>query len=84
MCCRCLLGSVDVPRRLPLQAAVPQVPPPAPKPAGKNGASADEAARPAMPLGFTMGPEDLLVDDDGSPVRIDKAIPGTRRLPPTA
>ena len=26
-----------------------------------------------MPLGFTLGPEDLLLDDDGNPMRIDKA-----------
>jgi anaerobic selenocysteine-containing dehydrogenase len=26
-----------------------------------------------MPLGFTMGPEDLLVDEKGAPTRIDKA-----------
>ncbi len=26
-----------------------------------------------MPLGFVCGPEDLLVDEDGTPIRIDKA-----------
>ena len=26
-----------------------------------------------MPLGFVHGPEDLLIDDDGKPIRIDKA-----------
>ena len=27
-----------------------------------------------MPLGFTAGPQDLLLDDDGKPIRIDKAF----------
>ena len=25
------------------------------------------------PLGYVMGPEDLIIDDDGNPLRIDKA-----------
>lgn len=27
-----------------------------------------------MPLGFPTGPEDLLIDDEGKPLRIDKAF----------
>ncbi|TIU05040.1 MAG: formate dehydrogenase, partial [Mesorhizobium sp.] len=49
----------------------PRSAPPELKPAGKD-------VRPmtpleGMPLGFVCGPDDLLVDDDGAPIRIDKA-----------
>ena len=33
------------------------------------------------PLGFPRGPEDLVVDDAGNPIRIDKAFGGATRLP---
>ncbi|TIW45803.1 MAG: formate dehydrogenase, partial [Mesorhizobium sp.] len=66
-----LLGTVDVPGGFRFKPPYPRSAPPELKPAGKN-------VRPmtpleGMPLGFVCGPDDLLVDDDGAPIRIDKA-----------
>jgi sulfite dehydrogenase (quinone) subunit SoeA len=66
-----LLGAIDCPRRLPLQAALPEADPAgAPPPA--SGRCAEPL--PGPHLGFPRGPEDLLVDADGAPQRIDKAF----------
>jgi anaerobic selenocysteine-containing dehydrogenase len=67
-----LLGTVDVPGGFRFKPPFPKPAPPSPKPAGKNG------GRPmtpldGLPLGYVTGPEDLLVDDAGKPIRIDKA-----------
>lgn len=67
-----LLGSVDVPGGFRFKPPYPRPAPPGPKPAGRDG------GRPmtpldGMPLGFVTGPEDLLVDAAGRPLRIDKA-----------
>ncbi|RWP39041.1 MAG: formate dehydrogenase [Mesorhizobium sp.] len=66
-----LLGTVDVPGGFRFKPPYPRSAPPGPKPAGKD-------VRPmtpleGMPLGFVCGPDDLLVDDTGTPIRIDKA-----------
>ncbi|TIS80798.1 MAG: formate dehydrogenase, partial [Mesorhizobium sp.] len=66
-----LLGTVDVPGGFRFKPPYPRCAPPGPKPAGKN-------VRPmtpleGMPLGFVSGPDDLLVDEVGTPIRIDKA-----------
>ncbi len=60
------------PRRHAVQTTLPQA---------RNGPSQSHTARsrPAPPstariLGYTHGPEDLLLDDDGNPTRIDKAF----------
>lgn len=65
-----LLGSVDVPGGWRYKAPFPKPIPPGPKPAGK--VSAPNKGIGGMPLGFVKGPEDLVVNDDGSPIRIDK------------
>ena len=61
--------------RLALQIALSE--------AGPAGSEAGRQARrqvvagkplPGAPLGYPLGPEDLIVDDDGRPVRIDKAF----------
>jgi sulfite dehydrogenase (quinone) subunit SoeA len=67
-----LLGTVDVPGGFRFRPPFPKAPPPPNKPAGKDG------GRPMMPLdgaplGFVTEPADLLVNDDGTPIRIDKA-----------
>ncbi len=67
-----LLGTVDVPGGFRFKPPYPKAPPPGPKPAGKNGGRPDTPLD-GMPLGFVLGPEDLLVDEAGGPVRIDKA-----------
>jgi anaerobic selenocysteine-containing dehydrogenase len=66
-----LLGAVDGPGAWRYKAPFPRPCPPAPKPAGKTV----EAGKPlgGMPLGNPLGPEDLLVEADGTPRRIDKA-----------
>ncbi len=67
-----LLGSVDVPGGFRFKPPYPKPAPPGPKPAGKDGGKPNTPLD-GMPLGFVTGPEDLLVDAQGQPVRIDKA-----------
>ena len=67
-----LLGTVDVPGGWRFKPPFPKPAPPGPKPAGKDGGS-PMTPLDGMPLGFVTGPEDLLVDEDGGPIRIDKA-----------
>ena len=66
-----LLGAVDGPGAWRYKSPFPRPCPPGPKPAGKTV----EANKPlgGMPLGNPLGPEDLLVEPDGTPRRIDKA-----------
>ena len=66
-----LLGAVDTPGSWRYKAPYPKPLPGGPRPAGKT--CAPDTALAGMPLGFTMGPEDLLVDEHGGPIRIDKA-----------
>jgi sulfite dehydrogenase (quinone) subunit SoeA len=66
-----LLGAVDTPGSHRYEAPFPRPCPPAPKPAGKT--SAPNAPLGGIPLGNPTGPEDLLVEPDGTPKRIDKA-----------
>ena len=65
-----LLGAVDTPGSFRYQPPFPRPIPPANRP-GK--ARKDNGALDAPPLGFIHGPEDLLVDADGQPRRIDHA-----------
>ena len=67
-----LLGSVDVPGGFRFKPPFPKSAPPGPKPAGKDGGRPMTPLE-GMPLGFVSGPEDLLVDGEGRPLRIDKA-----------
>jgi anaerobic selenocysteine-containing dehydrogenase len=67
-----LLGTVDVPGGWRFKPPYPKPPPPGPKPAGKDGGRPMTPLS-GMPLGFVTAPEDLLVDDKGGPIRIDKA-----------
>lgn len=66
-----LLGAVDCPGAFRIRPPFPKPIPPGQKPAGRNA----EPGKPlgGMPLGFTAGPEDLLLETDGTPIRIDKA-----------
>jgi len=66
-----LLGAVDTPGSFRYEPPYPKPIPPAVKPAGP--ATAGNPLQ-GPPLGFPQGPEDLLVDDDGNPLRIDKAF----------
>jgi sulfite dehydrogenase (quinone) subunit SoeA len=69
-----LLGTIDVPGGWRYKAPHPKPCPPGPKPSGKPGQV--EAGKPlaGAPLGYPMGPEDLILDGAGSPMRIDKAF----------
>ena len=66
-----LIGAIDCPGGFRFKAPFPKPIPPAQKPAGKTYAPMTPLA--GAPLGFTMGPEDLLLEPDGTPIRIDKA-----------
>jgi len=66
-----LLGSVDVPGG---HRAKPPYPKPIPPPLKPARAGAPGQALDASPLGFPAGPEDLVVDDQGRALRIDKAF----------
>ena len=66
-----LLGTIDVPGGWLYKPPFPKSIPPPPAPAGKDVEPGRPLAGP--PLGNPRGPEDLLVTDDGSPLRIDKA-----------
>jgi len=67
-----LLGAVDTPGSWRYKSPYPRPMPPGPQPVGKG--SQPNTALPAMALGYPRGPEDLLLEADGTPVRIDKAF----------
>jgi len=67
-----LLGAVDTPGSWRYKSPFPRPIPPGPGPAGRG-------AKPNTPLSgnllaFPHGPDDLLVEDDGTPLRVDKAF----------
>ena len=68
-----LLGSIDCPGGFRYKPPFPRPAPPGPKPAGKPDQVAPSTPMAGPPLGFVTAPEDLLVDDDGKALRIDKA-----------
>jgi anaerobic selenocysteine-containing dehydrogenase len=68
-----LLGTIDVPGGFRYKPPFPKPPPPGVKPAGKPGQVKPNTPLPGPPLGFVTAPEDLLVDAEGIPQRIDKA-----------
>ncbi|MEM6495856.1 MAG: molybdopterin oxidoreductase family protein, partial [Pseudomonadota bacterium] len=68
-----LLGTIDCPGGFRYKAPFPKPTPPPLKPAGKKGTVKPNTPIGGAPLGFPTSPDDLLVDDDGTPLRIDKA-----------
>lgn len=66
-----LLGAIDTPGSFRYEPPFPKPIPPATKPAGP---AAPGDSLKGAPLGFPQGPEDLLVDAKGDPLRIDKAF----------
>ncbi len=67
-----LLGAIDTPGSWRYKSPYPKPIPPAAGPVGKG--SKPGTMLPGMALGFPQGPQDLLLDDDGTPIRIDKAF----------
>jgi anaerobic selenocysteine-containing dehydrogenase len=68
-----LLGAIDCPGGFRHKPPYPKPAPPAVKPHGSAAHVAPGRPMPGPPLGFPMGPEDLLVEADGTARRIDKA-----------
>ena len=68
-----MLGSIESPGGWRFKPPYPKPPEAHPKPAGKPHQI--EAGKPlaGSPLGYVLGPEDLLLDPAGNPQRIDKA-----------
>ena len=64
-----ILGTIDTPGGFRFQPPYPRPIPPAPA-----GPVAPMEPLSGPPLGFPRGPEDLLVEADGTPQRIDKAF----------
>ncbi|MCL5979712.1 molybdopterin oxidoreductase family protein [Acidithiobacillus sulfuriphilus] len=65
-----LLGTIDCPGGFRSKAPYPKHVPPPNKPAQD---SAPNTPLKSLPLGFPTAPEDLVIDADGNPRRIDKA-----------
>jgi len=69
-----LLGTIDVPGGWRYKSPHPKPCPPGPKPAGKPEQIVPGKPLPGVPLGYPLSPEDLIVDEQGRPARIDKAF----------
>jgi len=69
-----LLGSIDSPGGFRYKAPYPKPVPPGPQPAGKPEQVAPGHPMSGAPLGFPRRPQDLIIDGDGTPRRIDKAF----------
>ncbi len=69
-----LLGSIDCPGGFRFKPPYPKQTPPLLKPSGKPGDVHPSEPLGGPHLGFPTEPEDLLIDADGNPQRIDKAF----------
>ena len=69
-----LLGAIDTPGSFRYKPPYPKPVPPPVKPAGRPDQVVPGEPLPGPPLGFPRGPEDLVVDAEGRPQRIDKAF----------
>jgi anaerobic selenocysteine-containing dehydrogenase len=69
-----LLGTIDVPGGWRYRSPHPKPCPPGPKPVGKPEHITPGQPLPGIPLGYPLSPEDLIIDADGRPARIDKAF----------
>jgi len=69
-----ILGTIDRPGGFRHKAPFPRPIPPCPKtPTGPEGVKPNTPLG-GMPLGFPASPDDLFLDDDGGPVRLDKGF----------
>jgi len=69
-----LIGSIDVPGGLRFKAPYPKSLVSLPRPSGQPEQVMRNQALPGPHLGFPTWPRNLLVDEDGTPQRIDKAF----------
>jgi anaerobic selenocysteine-containing dehydrogenase len=69
-----LIGTIDVPGGWRYKSPHPKPCPPGPKPAGRPSQITPGKPAGGPPLGYPMGPEDLILDEAGRPARIDKAF----------
>ncbi len=69
-----LLGSIDAPGGFRYKAPYPKAAPPGPRPAGRPAQMRAGEPLSGVPLGYPLGPEDLVIEADGSPRRLDKAF----------
>ncbi|MGH6877497.1 MAG: molybdopterin-dependent oxidoreductase, partial [Rhizomicrobium sp.] len=69
-----LLGAIETPGSFRIRPPYPKPIPPGARPAGLADRPGPERPLAGAPLGYPTGPEDLLIDADGSPIRIDKAF----------
>ena len=67
-----LIGSVESPGGFRFKPPYPKPAEAHPRPAGKTTQA--NTPLPGAPLGYPLSPDDLLVDDKGQPLRIDKAF----------
>ncbi|MGB2304696.1 MAG: molybdopterin-dependent oxidoreductase, partial [Candidatus Puniceispirillales bacterium] len=68
-----LIGSVESPGGFRFKPPYPKPAHIHPRPAGKADQIKPDTPLPGAPLGYVLSPDDLLVDADGTPSRIDKA-----------
>ena len=77
-----LLGAIDTPGSWRYKSPYPRPIPPGPQPVGKG--AKPNTMLPGMALGYPRGPEDLLLEDDGSAGAHRQGVsPGMRRCPRT-
>ncbi len=69
-----LLGTIDVPGGMRFKPPYPKALNSLPKPTGRKEQVNPNAPLAGPHLGFPMSPDELLIDDDGTPQRIDKAF----------
>ncbi|HET7096498.1 MAG TPA: molybdopterin oxidoreductase family protein [Casimicrobiaceae bacterium] len=69
-----LLGTIDRPGGFRHKAPFPRMVPPAAKPPNSADGVKPNTPLAGLALGWPASPRDLFVDDDGTPVRIDKAF----------
>jgi sulfite dehydrogenase (quinone) subunit SoeA len=69
-----LMGTIDRPGGFRHKAPYPRAAPPSAKPPNHPDAVQPNTPLATGPLGWPAAPEDLFIDDQGGPVRIDKAF----------
>jgi anaerobic selenocysteine-containing dehydrogenase len=69
-----ILGTIDRPGGFRHKAPFPRAIPPSAKPPNSPAAVQPDTPLGGMPLGWPAGPDDLFVDDEGRPVRLDKGF----------